>query len=1136
MDGAAYHTVQYRLTETAIRPLTSPPPLVSRQSHAGYLTASSPLIKTSTITDSPTSDSYQADSNEASEQPHRASTLPVSGSVEPTNLEPVHAATSYSRDGTDRSPSRSRRGVGSLLSLGDKNSSLKARTNSRGSKSTEPLPQVTQVYGNGSTRSNQAALPKIDPGQRTPPSAALERPRTTVTPPTPTLEQRRDKSSPTKGSPRSDAGSSTTNTGSHRRARSDSVTHVPSRLSNSITAPLTPTIEETKAQGARTPNVQGSPGSSGGFFSSVFTAAQSAANTFTNTISNNSQQRPKSADPSLDEPTSKDLQEEITTNTEDGTQESKPDLAIHTLGSGDLSLSHLGIADPPGIANSIASFPSITNGNLIEKDEQAAKVEDMSAARAVSAAYSEPGINGLSSTPIAEDKVQKARTPIMDANMRPESTTPNGSILDGEMGLRRSGSVRSRVERVTRRHRNSSSATAGTAATTGTSGAIAAAIGAGHSALANPAASVSSPKLTGFAVASKKRNRDFHQLFKSIPDDDYLIEDYSAALQRDIILAGRLYVSENHICFSSNILGWVTTLIVSFDEIVSVEKESTAVVFPNAIAIQTLHARQTFRSLLSRESTYELIIGIWKINHPNIKSIANGARLDQDANGAKAGQAGLQATESDSEDSEDEEEVYDEDEDVDEESGTVIGNGVSPVTSDVGDPSSKAAIRKASALGITAGAAAGSVPTPGEVKAAEKAAAASAAANDFPGPATHAPTECGDQDTHYEKSLQDVIIPAPLGKVYSMVFGPASGGFMSRWLLDEIKVTDLQMEDDKKGISGEVTSRSYSYVKPLGASIGPKSTKCLVTEHMDFFDLEKAISVTSSTQTPDVPSGNIFVVKTKFCMTWAPGNATRFLMSCSIEWSGKSWLKGPIEKGANDGQLSYGNDLVRSIKAGLSSRPRAGTLNSKMKGKGKRRKVGADVSKDDLTHSTSQAEAANQSSNWGLFGPLHGILGPVTGIVGPLISANVIIGILLLYIVFSWWCRPSPSPKGAVGFPRMTPSERMVAYEELWRQEESELWSWLEDRIGMEDLVYPAAREGKDRDAVAKAKREREKALQARSMERRLKEDEVSDRQVDDAIRIAEERLEALKSAKENRKGTTGKQPEKDGGVVQHEP
>ena len=33
--------------------------------------------------------------------------------------------------------------------------------------------------------------------------------------------------------------------------------------------------------------------------------------------------------------------------------------------------------------------------------------------------------------------------------------------------------------------------------------------------------------VTGFAVASNKRNADFHELFKTIPDGDYLIEGAS---------------------------------------------------------------------------------------------------------------------------------------------------------------------------------------------------------------------------------------------------------------------------------------------------------------------------------------------------------------------------------------------------------------------------------------------------------------------------------------------------------------------------------------------------------------------------------------------------------------------------------
>ena len=744
-------------------------------------------------------------------------------------------------------------------------------------------------------------IPNISTSPRTPPSASLNTPLTTVTPPTPTDQRTDHPESPSAKRPQSSQAGTNDNTVtsasgnmiSHRRARSDSATHQPSKLSNAMSAPLTPTIEESMTPGARSPGVSGSPGGPAGFFSSVLSAAQNAANTLTNTIANNPP-RARSSSQLLDEDNAQNV--ETASSTIEGADDVPPDpkkkLAIDTLGSGDLSLHHLGITTEPPLTNNstIGSFPVLPTGSprakdgiTIQRDEAAARAENASAARAVSAAYSDLTLNEQASTPVAEDPAPAFKTrPTYESSLAGEKTPPNGSIFEGEHGFKRSGSVRSRVGAVARRHRNSSGATGST---------IAAAIGAGHSALANPA-SGSTPKLTGFAVASKKRNRDFHQLFRSVPEDDYLIEDYSCALQRDIILAGRIYVSEGHICFSSNILGWVTTLIISFDEVVSIEKETTAMVFPNAIAIQTLHARHTFRSLLSREATYELLVGIWKLSHPQLKSSLNGVTIDTGGTGDKTEKA-EPSSEDASDLSEEEEEVYDEDEDGDEGVGSFTEAGEGSVAgSDVAEPVSKPATRKASTMGNAIGSAAGSVPTNGEARNGEKAAAASAASVDFPGPTTHAPTECTDGDTHYDRILKDEVIPAPLGKVYSMIFGPASGGFMTKWLLDDVKVTELQMEDDKKGLDADGKSRSYSYIKPLYASIGPKQTKCLIVENMDFFDLEKAVSVTVSTQTPDVPSGNVFTTKTKFCLMWAPGNATRLLMNFTIEWSGKSWLKG----------------------------------------------------------------------------------------------------------------------------------------------------------------------------------------------------------------------------------------------------
>ncbi len=916
------------------RPSGPPPPLLSRQSHAGYLTASSPLIKTSTVVEPNSSDAAITDGPPSQPHPLKSSTFPEEpSSFESINLAPRHAATlgpATQERSSKRSPSRDGRGVspgnrikdiftpGSQKKSGSSSESperdsekpngtgnplgamfSKEKRNSmslrKGSKPSD-IDGTTGISQSSPRSPNQSvqSLPQIATSPKSIASTVSEAPTTTITPPTPTDHVHdRMNGIPTKRNTTTPSGNnvvSASTSPAHRRVRSDSATHAPSKLSNAMAPPLTPTVEEVRTPGGRTPSAtSGSPGGAGGFFSSVFSAAQNAATNFSDIIANNPS-RPRSSTQVAAE-SNDDQEPMIPTDGEEGTSIEKRLMAVDTLGSGDLSLSHLGIvSDTPATNTSTTgTFPSLDR-NVVQRDEAAARAENVSAARAVSAAYSE-ATHDETNTPVAEDKPPSFRPrSTYENSLSGDRTPPTGSIFEGQSGTRRSGSVRSRVGAVARRKRNSSTATTGTGAT------IAAALGASHSALANPA-SGSTPKLTGFTVANKKRNRDFHQSFRSVPEDDYLIEDYSCALQREIILAGRIYISEGHICFSSNILGWVTTLIISFDEVVSVEKESTAVVFPNAIAIQTLHARHTFRSLLSRETTYELIIGIWKLSHPNLKSTLNGAQLDPDATGDKTVKVDVNGSDDASDVSDEDEEVYDEDEDGDEASASFVEGDGEALASEAGEATpDKVATRKASAMGVAIGQA-GSITTVSDAKAGEKAAAAAAAASvDFPGPAAHTPTECTDMDTHYDKVLKDEVIPAPLGKIYSMVFGPASGGFMSKWLMDEIKVTELQMED-RRGLSEDVRSRSFTYIKPLYASIGPKSCKCIITETLDFIDLERSISVTASTHTPDVPSGNVFTTKTKFCFMWAPGNATRIIMNCQIEWTGKSWLKGTVNSG-----------------------------------------------------------------------------------------------------------------------------------------------------------------------------------------------------------------------------------------------
>ena len=78
-----------------------------------------------------------------------------------------------------------------------------------------------------------------------------------------------------------------------------------------------------------------------------------------------------------------------------------------------------------------------------------------------------------------------------------------------------------------------------------------------------------------------------------------------------------MYVSEAHLAFHSNIFGWVTSIVVPFAEIVSIEKRNTAYLIPNAISVRTLHARYLFSSLVSRDLTYSMLVCIWRMSTPS---------------------------------------------------------------------------------------------------------------------------------------------------------------------------------------------------------------------------------------------------------------------------------------------------------------------------------------------------------------------------------------------------------------------------------------------------------------------------------------------------------------------------------------
>lgn len=235
---------------------------------------------------------------------------------------------------------------------------------------------------------------------------------------------------------------------------------------------------------------------------------------------------------------------------------------------------------------------------------------------------------------------------------------------------------------------------------------------------------------------------------------------------------------------------------------------------------------------------------------------------------------------------------------------------------------------------------------------------------------------------------------------------------------------------------------------------------------------------------------------------------------------------GPIEKGCNDGQIQYSKDLVTGLKVAVGTKPKSnGSVPIPKGGKKSRRK--GQKSADDSTgppggEGSSVSVAATKSSGWGFLEPLHDLLSPITDIIRPLLSGNILYGLLVGLLVLTWFRYGPSSGIGSssldlgLGYRSafLASPERIAAYEEIWRREESELWEWLEERVGMERMVMANG-------AGQAASAGRRSRADSKIFGEKLAEEVgagVAEKDIEDAIRVTEEKLRALKGAVERKK------------------
>nr|XP_019943369.1 PREDICTED: GRAM domain-containing protein 1C isoform X2 [Paralichthys olivaceus] len=109
----------------------------------------------------------------------------------------------------------------------------------------------------------------------------------------------------------------------------------------------------------------------------------------------------------------------------------------------------------------------------------------------------------------------------------------------------------------------------------------------------------------------KQRYDEFKKLFKELPESERLIVDYPCALQRDILLQGRLYLSEKWLCFYSNVFRG-TKITLTLKDITSMSREKTARLIPNAIQICMGTEKFFLTSFSAREKSYQTVFRMWQ--------------------------------------------------------------------------------------------------------------------------------------------------------------------------------------------------------------------------------------------------------------------------------------------------------------------------------------------------------------------------------------------------------------------------------------------------------------------------------------------------------------------------------------------
>ncbi|SCU79197.1 LAME_0A07668g1_1 [Lachancea meyersii CBS 8951] len=544
---------------------------------------------------------------------------------------------------------------------------------------------------------------------------------------------------------------------------------------------------------------------------------------------------------------------------------------------------------------------------------------------------------------------------------------------------------------------------------------------------------------TIYHYATEERNAELHRIFKSVPDSDRLLDDFSCALSREFLFQGRIYVTESNICFNSNLLGWVTHIVVSMKDISLMEKTSTAGLFPNGISIETRLGRHQFVSFISRDATFEFIKAVWskykgghlgdsfeatkerplsgpggdlRRSHSDLIAttlttvspheppsrssiISENNAIIEDAilsvdDIIPTIQFGGDITLDDNNDN-----YYDDEDDEDDNDNELNSDENDEEGESCHDDKRMTLLEKGEAS--TSASNSSSIRNTNYPE--QKAYSLKVDSGfEYDGPGCFHETKFSYKpEDNNETILADKEFNAPPGVIYQLMFSGTKPDFLAKFLegqnssnLSPITAFDNVNNDGDK-------YRKYNYSKALNFSVGPKSTNCEVTESLLSMDYENVIDVVNATKTPDVPSGNNFIVKTRYMLRWASENTSNLKISFWIEWTGGSWIKSVIEKSCKTGQIQATAALIDLLDAYVEkfvSNSATGAKQLSSKKQAQSRRLSRISSKSEKPAVTSPVETSNI--------PTSANIQPDTGFFFPSITTILVCVNLVLLVAVLW--------------------------------------------------------------------------------------------------------------------------------------